>query len=293
MTHDMLFNYYMKHRTVYDPANRPDYRKRRTFLPVPVPENLVLEETSRAGVEGELIRHKDAPSRKVVLFIHGGSFTSCDKGSDRSVCFYIVSHSHMDVYNTNYALAPEHPFPQGLDDCYNVYLSIIEEYGAKNVIIMGESAGACLALGVCNRAKAKGKDLPVCIVLLSPPVQAERKLESHTTNYDTDCIVSNFLEESWAEYFQTTDPVVLSSPEASPINGDFTDFPPTVVFASDSEILIDDSRMLEQKMTKQGAYCALEIGHNLIHVYPIYVSLPEGKAAMDRALSFMSRAFHH
>ena len=61
---------------------------------------------------------------------------------------------------------------------------------------------------------------------------------------------------------------------------------------SDSEILLDDARMLEQKMTAQGAYCALEIGHNLMHVYPIYVNLPEGKRAMDRVLSFMTRAVH-
>lgn len=282
----------MKRRTVYDPNNRPDYTKRRTFISVPVPENLVLEEMQRAGVDGELIRHKDAPSKRVVLFIHGGSFTSCDKGSDRSVCFYIVMHSNLDVYNTNYALAPEHPFPQGLNDVYNVYLSLVADYGAKNVIVMGESAGATLALGLCNRAKAKGKALPACIVLLSPPVQAEKSLPSYTANYNTDCIVSNFLEESWAEYFQTTDPKVLSSAEASPINGDFTGFPPTVVFASDSEILLDDARMLEKKMTEQGAYCALEIGHKLMHVYPIYVNLPEGKQAMDRALAFMTRAVH-
>lgn len=288
MTHDRLFAYYMKHKKPYDSSNRPDYAARRSFIDVPVPQGLSLTETSRCSVPGELIYDFGSTHSKVVLFIHGGSFTSCDKGTVRSACFYIARKCGVDVYSTNYALAPEHPFPQGLDDVYNVYLDLCSDYGASNIVIMGESAGACLALGLCNRAFAAGKDLPCALVLLSPPVQAMKVLDSHIRNLDTDCMVSNFLEESWAEYFQTTDPTVLSSPEASPIFGDFSSFPPTLVFCSDTEVLYDDSIMLEEAMRTQGSSCTLVVEHALMHVYPLYINLPEGRAAMDRAVAFIS-----
>lgn len=290
MTLDAYFRYCMRHRRVYDPSRRPDYRAMRSFTATPVPEDLTLEETERAGVPGEWIRKKGRRSSAVIMFIHGGSFTHLDKGSDRAGCFYLASDTSCDVYNTNYALAPEHPFPEGLTDCFNVYRALAEETGASNIVLMGESAGGTLALGLCHMAKKHGISLPRAIVLFSPPVECDRDLPSHSANSATDCIVSNHLLEARCEYYQTEDPAVLGTPEASPLYGDFTGFPPTMVFASDTEVLRDDAVLLEKEMKAKGVVCTIELGHGMVHVYPLLVGIPECRAAMDRAVAFINGA---
>ena len=291
MTLDSYFRFCMRHKKLYDPQSRPDYRAKRSFSAPLLPDTLTLEETLTAGVAGDWIRVKGRETDKVILFIHGGSFTSLDKGSDRAVCFYLAEHTACDVYSTNYALAPEHPFPEGLNDCFNVYRALSEKHGSSNIVLMGESAGGTLALGLCHMAKKQAIPLPRAIVLFSPPVECSDPLPSHSANLDTDCVVGNHIEEAVCEYYRTTDRAILTSPEASPLYGDFTGFPPTMVFASDSEVLRDDAVLLERKMKEQGVRCTLELGHRMVHVYPLLIGIPECRVSMDRAAAFIDAAF--
>ncbi len=291
MNLELLFQYMKKHQRVYDPDNRPDYTALRSFSAPPVPQDMDFEETEREGVPGEWIRLRGSRSRHIILFIHGGSFTSLDKGSDRHVCYYLAQRTGAAVYSTNYALAPEHPFPAAPNDCFAVYRSLASEYGAKNIILMGESAGSTLALSLCHIAKNRGIELPKAIVVLSPAVQFVKELPSYTENLDSDCTISNFLLEARTEYFQTTDPKVLEDPVASPLYGDFANFPPTIICASDSEVLKDDAVLLEQRITQSGSYCILELMHNMMHVYPMLIGLKEGREAMERVIAFIKRAF--
>ena len=291
MTLDAYFRFCMRHKKLYDPQNRPDYTKRRSFSAPVLPDSLSLKETQTAGVAGEWIRVKGRETGKVILFIHGGSFTSMDKGSDRAVCFHLAGHTVCDVYSTNYALAPEHPFPAGLTDCFNVYSELQARHGAQNMILVGESAGGTLAMGLCHMAKKRSIPLPRAIVLFSPPTECADDLPSHSANLDTDCTVGNHRLEASYEYYQTTDRNILLSPEASPLYGDLTGFPPAMVFVSDSEVLKDDSVLLAKKMKEQGVPCTLEIGHNMVHVWPLLIGIPECRASMDRAVEFINEAF--
>ena len=112
-----------------------------------------VEEAVIGGVRGEWIRRKRAcdegrTSQGVVLFFHGGSFVRGNRSTDRAFCRELALNSSYDVYSTDYALAPEHPFPQGLDDCFNVYKNLCNDLtnGASNIVLCGESAGATRAL---------------------------------------------------------------------------------------------------------------------------------------------------
>lgn len=269
MTLDAYFRFCMRHKKLYDPQNRPDYTKRRSFSAPVLPDSLSLEETQTAGVAGEWIRVKGRETGKVIFFIHGGSFTSMDKGSDRAVCFHLAEHTVCDV----------------------LYSELQARHGAQNMILVGESAGGTLALGLCHIAKKRSIPLPRAIVLFSPPTECADDLPSHSANLDTDCTVGNHRLEASYEYYQTTDRNILLSPEASPLYGDLTGFPPAMVFVSDSEVLKDDSVLLAKKMKEQGVPCTLEIGHNMVHVWPLLIGIPECRASMDRAVEFINEAF--
>lgn len=297
MDHDSLFRYFNRHKRPYDPGFRPDYAAQRNIGAGPMSFNDIdVDETVIEGVKGEWIKRKGycgeaLTTHGVVLFLHGGSFVRGDKSTDRAFCRELVLNSSYDVYSTDYALAPENPFPQGLDDCFNVYGGLCEilPNGASDIVLCGESAGATMALAVANYAKKEGEPLPKGIVLISPCVQFERSLSSHTENLNTDCMLTNFMEEALSEYFQTKDLDLLKDPLASPINGDFTGFPPVYITASDCEVLRDDAVVLHEKMVGQGVDCTLDMAHGLMHVYPVMTALAESKDAIKRICGFMER----
>ncbi len=292
MTHADLFRYLDRHKYWYDPENKPNYVKMRYSPKTVLPEGVSIQACNVEGIEGELYTYMGQKRDKVILLFHGGGFVAGSKDMDGSFSAYIVQNYDWDVYTTDYALAPEHPYPAGVKDCFTVYKRLCEIYGASNIILWGESAGTTMALSAAINAKNEGIPLPKAIVLCSPSVQYLEVYPSYTENLDTDCMVTNNRLETLCEYFQTTDPEVLKNPLASPLYADFTGFPPTLIFASDSEVLRDDAIELEKKMRAYGVDVTLDMAHNLLHVYPMYVRLTEAKVALDKAFRFIAKLEH-
>ena len=292
MTHAELFRYLDRHKYFYDPLNKPNYVKMRYSPKTLLPAGVETQAFSLKGIEGELYTYNGLKRGKVILLYHGGGFVAGSKDMDGSFAAYVVQHLDWDVYTTDYALAPEHPYPAGVKDCFTVYKELCKIYGASNIILWGESAGTTMALASAIAAKDEGIAFPRAIILCSPSVQYLEVYPSYTENLDKDCIVTNNRLETLCEYFQTTDPAVLKNPLASPLYADFTGFPPTLIFASDSEVLRDDAIELEKKMRSFGVDVSLDMAHNLMHVYPMYVRLPEAKEALDKAFRFIAKLEH-
>jgi epsilon-lactone hydrolase len=292
MTHEDLFRYLNRHKYFYDPLNKPDYVKMRYNPKTVLPSGVETHPKTLAGIEGELYTYQGVHRTRVILLYHGGGFVAGSKEMDGSFSSYVVQNSNWDVYTTDYALAPEHPYPEGVEDCFTVYKELCKLYGPSNIILFGESAGATMALATAIYAKKEGIALPQAIILCSPSVQYLEVYPSYTENLDTDCIVTNNRLETLCEYFKTTDPAVLRNPLASPLYADFTGFPPTLIFASDSEVLKDDAIELEKKMKEYKVDVTLDMAHKLMHVYPMYVRLPEAKVALDKIFRFVAKFEH-
>lgn len=292
MTHADLFRYLDRHKYIYDPQNRPNYAQMRYNPKTMLPKGVEIHPMQMKGIEGELYTYMGIKRDKVILLYHGGGFLIGSKEMDGSFSAYVVQNFDWDVYTTNYALAPEHPYPEGVEDCFTVYKELCKIYGASNIVLWGESAGATMALTTAIHAKNDGIELPKAIILCSPSVQYLEVYPSYTENLDTDCIVTNNMLETLCEYFQTTDPQVLKNPLASPLYANFTGFPPTLIFASDSEVLRDDAIELEKKMKSYGANVTLDMAHNLLHVYPMFVKLTEARDALDKAFRFIAKFEH-
>ena len=289
MTHDDLFRYLDRHKYFYDPSARPDYVKMRYTPKTVLPAGVETQIMNMDGVEGELYTYQGVRRSRIILLYHGGGFVAGSKEMVGSFASYVTQNSNWDVYTTDYALAPEHPYPEGVEDCFTVYKELCKLYGASNIILCGESAGTTMALATAIAAKNEGIELPQAIILCSPSVQYLEVYPSYTENLDTDCIVTNNRLETLCEYFKTTDPAILKNPLASPLYADFTGFPPTLIFASDSEVLRDDAIELEKKMKECNVKVTLDMAHNLMHVYPMYVRLSEAKVALDKIFRFIAK----
>ena len=99
--------------------------------------------------------------RRVILYCHGGGYTSGNLGYSRPLASKLTNATGWETLCFEYRLAPEHPFPAAVDDArkawdYLMYLG----YGARDVVVAGDSAGGNLALVLCHQLKEAGKAAP-------------------------------------------------------------------------------------------------------------------------------------
>ena len=106
-------------------------------------------------------------SREIILFFHGGGWVSGDIESYTGVCADLARNTGRRVLSVDYRLAPEYPFPCGLEDCYSAARELFlhgaaSETAEGRIILMGDSAGGNLAAAVsCSRLTVGNFGLPV------------------------------------------------------------------------------------------------------------------------------------
>ena len=113
----------------------------------PAPEHLL-----------DVVRPRGAAApRPVLLYIHGGAFTTCSRQTHRAVAALYASRAGYVVFNIDYRLAPRHRYPAAIEDACQAYRWVADrcaQYGGdpQRIVIAGESAGGNLALGVACAA---------------------------------------------------------------------------------------------------------------------------------------------
>ena len=128
------------------------------------------EEFALSGMSAAWTRLK-APhgSRHANLYCHGGGYTSGNLGYARVLASKLAHVTGYDVLSFEYRLAPEHPYPAAVEDALRAWDHLmLLGYGARDVVLAGDSAGGNLALVLCHRLKAAGRRLPGALVLMSP-----------------------------------------------------------------------------------------------------------------------------
>jgi acyl-CoA synthetase (AMP-forming)/AMP-acid ligase II len=214
----------------------------------------------------------------------------------------LAEASGYSILAVDYGLAPEHPFPQGLEDCYRAYLWLLENGpkgagAAENTFILGDSAGGNLALATALKLKDNEQPLPDGLILLSPTVDLTNSGDSWRSNIDTDIMLAGAAtmmanaglteEEAFAAspYLQGADG---RQPYASPINGDLTGLPPMLCLASEIEVLRDDSLMLRDKAVASMVDIRLEVWPHVFHAWPVTGNaMPESAESVRRMARFM------
>lgn len=109
----------------------------------------------------------------VLIFFHGGGWVSGNIDSYTHVCYNMANQTRKTVISVDYRLAPEYPFPAGLEDCYNTTRDIFRNLDllnckAKDITLIGDSAGGNLAAAVSLMARDRGEFLPKRQILVYP-----------------------------------------------------------------------------------------------------------------------------
>lgn len=225
-----------------------------------VPEN--VGEMSCEWVRVKRPRRKD----RVILYCHGGGYSTGSAVYARTITSRLAEGTSMDVFCFNYRLAPEHPWPAALEDGLKAWDRLMFlGYGAKNVIVAGDSAGGNLALCLTLKLKEEGRILPGGLVLLSPWTDLTASGKSYQSREAVDPILNReYLERMTDNYAAGQD---LKDPYISPLFGDPAGFPPVYIQVGDNEMLLSDSTSLYKKLRKAGVSAGIDVYKGMWHVF--------------------------
>ena len=222
----------------------------------------------------------------IILYLHGGAYVSGDIQYARGFAGVLAAESNRRVLSIAYRLAPENPFPAAVDDVLIAYQYLLDNgYSAGNISLVGESAGGGLIYCLCLRLKQNNMPLPAVLVGISPWVDLTFSGESFQRNRKKDMTLS---EDVLKNYAQAYAPGQEKNPLVSPIFGNLSDFPPSLLFAGGDELLLDDAKMLADRLSKSGSRCELVIEEGLWHAYVLF-GIPEAKKARLRIVDFLEK----
>lgn len=221
----------------------------------------------------------------VILYCHGGGYTSGSFRYARSITNKLASSTSMDVLSFDYRLAPENPFPAALEDAIAVWDYLMYQgYGARDVIVAGDSAGGNLALTLTLRLKEQGRLLPRGLILFSPWTDFTMSGKSHEEKAESDPILTEeYLRRCINSYAPEMN---LSDPYLSPLFGNFAGFPPTYIQVGRNEILLSDSRKLCKQLQEHHVPVKMEVYPGMWHVFQMS-PLKTAYHAMDQAAEFI------
>ncbi len=250
-------------------------------------EHVCVESVDSAGVKGEWQVPKTAPNDTCIYYMHGGGYTVGSPESHRAMTTGLAEMTNTKVFSLDYRLSPEYSFPAPLDDALKAYHWLVESgLTADKIIFAGDSAGGGLVLALIHKLKALGAALPNAAVLMSPWTDLTLSGESIKTNRKTCAMLNDLILESCTEaYLKGDDPTNIF---ASPLLGDFSDFPPLLIYASSTEALLDDSRRLAEKADTSGVEVLLSVWNKQPHAWPIfYPFVPEAKHCLVEMSDFI------
>ena len=245
------------------------------------------------GMDAEWVSVNRAHMKKyVILHCHGGGYSTGSSIYARTLTSKLAAGTSMDVLCFDYRLAPEHPYPAAAEDAMKAwnYLMLLG-YGARDVIITGDSAGGNLALSLVLKLKEQERLFPRGIVLMSPWTDLTNSGKSYQTNFNRDPqfggTTDNMLFHS--TYIGDADP---ENPYISPLFGSFEQFPPILFQVGSEEVLLDDTLRVAEKVRKTHGKLRVTVYEGMFHVFQMSMDLiPESREAWDEVARFMQIVF--
>lgn len=247
--------------------------RRLTTQPTTTAEGVAVRTlTARSTGEHEVRvvvyeRHDRARPSGALLWIHGGGYVTGTPGIGNELCSRFALELGILVMSVDYRLAPEHPFPAGLDDCYTTLGWLHTQAGAmgidpSRVAVGGDSAGGGLAAALAQMAHDRGGP-PVCFQLLEYPM-----LDDRTVQRPVDALVWNNRSNAfaWGAY--------LGHPAGQPDDrawavparrADLAGLPPAWIGVGDIDLFHDEDVEYARRLQEAGVHCELHVEPGMYH----------------------------
>ena len=251
-----------------------------------------MQPIDAGGVSAEWFSRPDSDPDRVVLYFHGGGYSTGSINSHRDFLARLCIASGMRILAADYRLAPEHPFPAQLEDSHRVYRWLIEAQGIdpKHIVIGGESAGAGLTLSTLVSLRDDGLPLPAAGVLISGWFDLDPRSTSMQFNSHYDFVTKIGLRAMAKRFAPIVD---HDNPLVSPIHADMSGLPTLLIQVGAAETLLDDNLRVAETARSAGVDVKLEVWPDMIHAWHVFAPmLEEGRRAIDRIGGFVKDLTH-
>lgn len=235
------------------------------------------------GVPCEWLNPPNGAPDNVLLYLHGGGFVYGWNRVHRRMASYLACKMGIPALGVEYRLAPEHPFPAGLDDCTAAFRWLLKQgYAPQNIVVAGASAGGNLALSTLIRLRDAGEPLPAAVACLSPVCDM-------TIRENADELFDVLLHRRALYYFQEVyvgqhDP---RTPLLSPLFADLRGLPPLLIHAGENEFLCEDAVRIHQAAQQAGVEAQITIYPRMWHVWQNNLALEQATHSLDAIAAFL------
>ncbi len=239
------------------------------------------------GVAAEWVTVPESLPDRVLVYLHGGSFVFRFPNAHAGLAARLCRLLRARALIPDYRLAPENPYPAAPDDCHAVYQGLLAAgHAARNLVLIGDSAGGNLALVTMHRARMARAPLPACAVLLSPALDCTLTSPSMAAfdGEDPMLALANLLV---LRQFYVPSPILYTDPEVSPLFADFDGFPPLFLQAGETEMLRDEAIRAAERAHDAGVDVELELWPAVPHGFQMAGFLPEAALAIRHIVRFV------
>ncbi|WP_347860993.1 alpha/beta hydrolase [Salimicrobium sp. PL1-032A] len=233
----------------------------------------------------------------VYINLHGGAFIMNDKDMDDPYCRYIANHAHCAVVNVDYPKAPEHSFPDPVEQLYEVW-HWLKNYAPslflnpEQMAVGGQSSGGNLAAALCLYLKDKQEKQPVLQALLYPMLDF---VTSHADKPEPDehrakfPQVAHFLHESYIP-----DERSMGHPHASPVFAEsVSGVAPALMIVPEYDAFNPEGKRYAGKLKQDGVGCDVHEFKDCRHAFTHLGPEDKAKEAWSLVASSLARTFYN
>ena len=258
-------------------------RKRLDLLRfTPMPGGIKESHTELAGIPTR--RLTPTPCHGAILYLHGGAYCTGSPDSHREMVARIARSTEREAFILDYRLAPEAPYPAALDDALAAYTDLLSRH--QDIVIMGDSAGGGLAMALAEAISKTDYAQPHAMVLMPPWCDLTCSGPTIDSNRKIDPMLHPLWLTSSAEMYAAS--TAKDEPGLSPLFGDMSGYPRTLIQVGSDEILLSDSTRAESAMKEAGVDVTLQVSEGMWHVFQFHAAfLKPSKKAVYRIGEFL------
>ncbi|MBV8572344.1 MAG: alpha/beta hydrolase [Acidobacteriaceae bacterium] len=219
----------------------------------------------------------------------GGAYVLFGGLAATSEAILIAHYTGAETVSIDYRMPPDAPFPAAVDDSVAVWKDLIKTHNPRSMALFGTSAGGGLTLATVLKLKELGAPLPGALMAGTPWADLTQTGDTEWTNEFIDNVLVKYPGDLGASARLYAGSHDLKEPLLSPVYGELSGFPPTVLISGTRDLFLSDTVRVHQKLLQAGVEAQLLVLEGQSHAQYLDAEVPESQTALKEVAQFLDR----